>query len=72
MLWIHWFAQDSICPGQQVKVKVGDQQGAVGQVYDVNGLEATIVLDITGDGPMSLILVCNLAPFYKISDHVKN
>ena len=44
----------------------------MGQVYDVNGLEATIVLDTTGDGPMSLILVCNLAPFYKISDHVKN
>ena len=44
----------------------------MGQVSDINGLEATIVLDTTGDGPMSLILVRNLAPFYKIGNHVKN
>ena len=44
----------------------------MGQVYDVNGLEVTLILDTTGDGPMSLILVHSLAPFYKIGDFVKN
>ncbi|KAI9465095.1 hypothetical protein BJY52DRAFT_1221185 [Lactarius psammicola] len=54
-----------------VKVESRDHCGAIGQVSDINDSVATVVLDTTADGPMLLIPLRALAPFYADGDHIK-
>jgi hypothetical protein len=69
--WFHHFAQDSIKPGQWVKVESGDHCGAIGKPLDVADSVATLVLNTTGEGPMLQISLHALVPIYRCGDNVK-
>jgi hypothetical protein len=69
---VHKFAQDSIMPGQLVKVESGDHRGAIGRPLDVVDSVASLILTSTGDGPMLLIPVRALMPFYEPGHHIKH
>jgi hypothetical protein len=69
--WVHRFAQDSIKPGQWVKVESGDHRGAIGKPVDVVHSVASIALTSTGNGPNLLMPLRALAPLYRPGDNVK-
>jgi hypothetical protein len=69
--WIHRVAQDTIQPGQWVKVEAGDHKGAIGKPVDVVDTVASVILTDTGDGPMLQIPLRALAPFYDRGHHIK-
>ncbi|KAI9429356.1 hypothetical protein H4582DRAFT_2065376 [Lactarius indigo] len=66
------FAQDTIKPGQWVKVESGDHRGAIGKPFDVRDSIAYLILNSTGDGPVLQIPLRALAPFYDRGHHIKN
>ena len=70
--WVHRFAQDTIRPAYKVKVETGDHQGAIGQVFDTTDSLATLILDTTEDGPMLLLPLRMLSPYYAAGDSVRN
>jgi transcription elongation factor SPT5 len=70
--WVHRFAQDTIRPTYRVKVESGDHRGAIGQVFDINGSLATVILDTTGNGPMLVLPLRSLSPYYSDGDNVKS
>ena len=69
--WVHRFAQDSIKPGQWVKVESGDHQGAIGKPVDVEHSVASLTLTSTGNGPNLMIPLRALTPHYRCGDNVK-
>ena len=69
--WVHRVAQDSIKPGQWVKVESGDHRGAIGKPRDVMHSVASLALTSTGNGPELLIPLRALAPLYRCGDNVK-
>ncbi|KAI9431322.1 hypothetical protein H4582DRAFT_2085153 [Lactarius indigo] len=70
--WVHRFAQDTIKPGQWVKVESGDHRGAIGKPLDVRDSIAFLLRNSTGDGPTLQIPLHTLAPFYDRGHHIKN
>ncbi|KAI9445702.1 hypothetical protein BJY52DRAFT_1194142 [Lactarius psammicola] len=70
--WIHRSAQDTIKPGQWVKVESGDHRGVIGKPSDVVHSVASLVLGSTGEGPTLQIPLRALAPFYDRGHHIKN
>ncbi len=70
--WIHRFTQDSIKPGQLVKVESGDHRGAIGKPLDVVHSVASLLLNSTGNGPALQIPLRDLAPFYERGHHIKS
>ena len=69
--WAHRSAQDSIKPGQWVKVESGDHRGAIGKPRDVVHSVAPLALTSTGNDPDLLIPLRALAPLYRCGDNVK-
>ena len=70
--WVHQLAQDSIKPGQWVKVESGDHRGAIGKPADVVDVVASLALMSMGHGHTILqIPLCILAPLYRCGDNVK-
>ncbi|KAI9434833.1 hypothetical protein H4582DRAFT_2080504 [Lactarius indigo] len=70
--WVHRFAQDTIKPGQWVKVESGDHWGAIRKPLDVRDSIAFLLLNSTGNGPTLQIPLHALAPFYDSGHHIKN
>jgi hypothetical protein len=69
--WVHRFAQDSIKPGQWVKVESGDHLGAIGKPVDIMHSVASIALTSMGNGPNLLIPLRALVPLYRCGDNIK-
>ena len=70
-LRIHRFAQDSVKPGQWVKLESGDHRCAIGKPVDIVHSVASVALTSIGDDPDLLIPLRALAPFYRYGDNVK-
>ena len=71
--WLHRLAQDSIKPGQRVKVESGDHRGAIGKPVDVVDSVASLALTSMGHGHGTILQIPLrvLAPLYRCGDNVK-